>query len=409
MNVSYLYRPPILAALLFSLSLPLLVSCSSKKTETTTETEPGTPPSLRNDRQTKQLVTLTEKQAKDLDIEIYTIEDQDVTFAIEAPGQVFAAPQRISSVSSPINGRVSKIYKHEGENITKGDPLLDLESLEFANLVADYLEASAEITYQEQQVERLQVLTKEKISPQRTLDRAQADLRRAQSQQSAAVARLKAVGISTDEMKNWDPLTSEPKAELTIHAPISGVINQHLIELGESVNSNQKLLDIIDNAEVLVRGFVTPADAPYIKPGSPVIITERGESNIGPAHRIQSTVTSINPALDATNKSIVLNTIVKTQDGWPIVGLNVRMRYSAQPADSNATVNIPLSALQYEGSNAVVFVQHSQLEYEKRIVNIQRTTADHAIVDAGLQVGDKIAVSQVFSLKALERFENFAE
>jgi len=404
------HRPStFVTVLVLGWALLFLNNCGGESADNTSQTDPGTPPSLRNDGVSEQLVRLSEEQANDLDIQIYTIKEQDVTFSIEAPGQVFAAPQHISSVSSPINGRISKIYKHEGEHVRQGEPLLDLESLEFANLVADYLEATAEITYQQQQVERLKVLTEEKISPQRTLERAQADLRRAKSRQSAAMARLRAVGISTDEVSSWDPFTSDPKAELTLKAPISGVINQHLIELGESVNSNQKLLDIIDNAEVLVRGFVSPADAPYIKSGSPVVITERAEEGMEQRHRLEATVTSVNPALDATNKSIVLNTIVKTQDGWPIVGQNVRMQYAAQPSDSTATVNIPLSAVQYEGSNAAVFVQRSPLEYEKRIISIQRTTSDRAIVDAGLKAGDKIAVSQVFSLKALERFENFAE
>ena len=194
-------------------------SCGSETAEEATQTDPGTPPSLSG-KQTEQVVRLTEQQAKDLDIQLYTVKSEQVSFNINAPGQVYAAPEHISVVSSPINGRVSKIYAHEGERVQKGDPLLDLESLEFANLVGDYLEATAEITYQQQQVERLKVLTEEKISPQRTLERAQADLRRAKTRQSASLAQLRAVGITPQEVQQWDPFTSEPKAELTIYAPI---------------------------------------------------------------------------------------------------------------------------------------------------------------------------------------------
>ncbi len=392
---------------LILLSLLFLGSCSSDTGPEGTTTDPGTPPSLSEKGTQEQVVRLTEQQAKDLNIEIYTIENEQVNFSINAPGQVFAAPERISVVSSPINGRVSKIYAHEGERVQKGDPLLNLESLEFANLVGDYLEATAEITYQEQQVERLKVLTAEKISPERTLQRSQADLRRAKTKQSASLARLRAVGITNEQVQQWDPFTSDPKSELTIHAPISGVLNQHLIDLGESVNSYDKLLDIIDNTEVLIKGFVSAADAPFVHEGTHVVITQKTEGSSPQKQRIESTVTSVNPALDEANKSIVLNSIVPTKDNWPIVGQSVRMKYSAQPSDSSFT--IPLSAIQFEEQDAAVFVQRSPREYEKRIVEVERMTDDRAVIGSGLKPGEKIAVSQVFSLKALERFEQFAD
>jgi cobalt-zinc-cadmium efflux system membrane fusion protein len=251
------------------------------------------------------------------------------------------------------------------------------------------------------------VLTEEKISPQRTLERAQADLRRAKTKQSASLARLRAVGISQEEVKNWDPFTSDPKAELTIYAPISGVLNQHLIDLGESVNSYDKLLDIIDNTEVLVRGFVSPADAPFVRAGTPVVITEKTEGGTPQGKRIEQKVTSVNPALDEDNRSIVLNSIIPTEEGWPIVGQSVRMKYTAQPLDS--TFTIPLSAIQFEEQDAAVFVQQGPREYMKRVVQVERMTEDRAVIGGGLEPGEKIAITQVFSLKALERFEQFAD
>jgi cobalt-zinc-cadmium efflux system membrane fusion protein len=215
------------------------------------------------------------------------------------------------------------------------------------------------------------------------------------------------VGISPDEVQNWDPFTSDPKAELTIRAPISGVLNEHLIDLGESVNAYDKLLDIIDNTEVLVRGFVSPADAPFVREGTPVVIAEKTGEGIPQGKRIEGKVTSVNPALDEENRSIVLNSIVPTQNGWPIVGQSVRMIYAAQPLDS--TFTIPLSAIQFEEQDAAVFVQQAPRQYVKRVVQVERMTENRAVIGAGLEPGEKIAITQVFSLKALERFEQFAD
>ncbi|MDR9417568.1 hypothetical protein [Gracilimonas sp.] len=42
-------------------------------------------------------------------------------------------------------------------------------------------------------------------------------------------------------------------------------------------------------------------------------------------------------------------------------------------------------------------------------MSIARITDEHAILSGGLEPGEKVATTQVFSLKALERFEQFAD
>ncbi|MCH2449265.1 MAG: efflux RND transporter periplasmic adaptor subunit [Gracilimonas sp.] len=405
-SLKFTKRTPLKTAVMLSVSALLAIGgCSGIEEPPTTE-ETGTPPSLRSE-QVVQRVKLTQEQAENLNIQTYTVTAEPVSFSIKAPGEVFPAPERISVVSAPIDGRVSNIYAHEGERVSRGDPLLELESLEFANLVAAYLEATAEILFQRQQVERLEVLTEDKISPLRNLERAQADLRLAQTRQSASLARLKAVGITEGQIRKWDPFASDPNAKLAIYASIDGVLNEHLIEMGESVTAYQRLLDIIDNTEVLVRGFIAPEDAYFIKPGTELTVSERASRDGASAHSIHATVTTINPALDQNNRSVVLNSIVTTEDNWPLVGQSVRLTYQAQPEDN--TISIPITAVQYEQSDATVFVQLSDLEYEKRTVRIARITDEHAILNGGLEPGEKVAVTQVFSLKALERFEQFAD
>ena len=382
------------------------ISCNGGSSDSDARIDPGPPPSLSASSETN-MVQLSEQQAEDLNIQTITIAPSQLSFTIRAPGQVFAAPDQISKVSAPINGRVANIFAHEGERVNKGDPLLELESLEFANLIADFLEIMAEINYQQQQVERLEVLAEEKITPERTLQRAQADLQMAETKLNASHARLLAVGVPYSTIEKWDTQNSRPQSRLIIYAPITGIINEHLIDLGQSVNAYEEMLDIIDNKKVLVRGFVSASDAPFLQAGDSVMIAERSKTDAASALQLQATVTSVNPALDQVNKSIVLNSVVETKNNWPIVGQNVRLTYTAR--SNEGTISIPMSAIQFDEQDATVFVQHSPLQYEKRPVKVRRTTAEYALIESGLKPAEKIAVTQVFSLKALERFEQFAD
>lgn len=382
--------------------LLLLAACKSGSGDQEQAPVVETPPSLRADVPGIERVRLNDTQERELRIETVPVVRRDARYELSLPGEVMPAPENFALVSAPISGRVVRIHAHEGERVRRGQVLLELESLEFANLAAEYLQAVADETYQQTQVERLQTLVERKISPRSTLDKASADLNRAQTSVSATYARLKAVGVADEIISSWS-VTSRERPLLQIYAPISGVIDRHEIDLGQSVTSYQELMSLLDISRVLVRGFVSPDDAPYIAPGDTVRIANR----LDETDPLVTRIATINPALDETNKSVVVNVLTATRDGWPIPGQNVRLQISA--GNPKPAVTLPLSAVQYEGQRAAVFVQLDPLTYEKRFIEIDRMNEDAVIVASGLNEGEQVAVNQVFSLKALSRFEMYGE
>ena len=90
-----------------------------------------------------------------------------------------------------------------------------------------------------------------------------------------------------------------------------------------------------------------------------------------------------------------------------MIGQNVRTSYDITTSESGVT--IPLSAIQFEKDGATVFVLTYPNTFEKRSIGINRVTEKIAVVHSGLKPGDVVATSQIFSLKALEKFEEFAD
>jgi cobalt-zinc-cadmium efflux system membrane fusion protein len=385
-----------------------LLSCSETNNQASVN-DVSLPPSVQAEtEEANRFVTLTEKQSDDLAIETVIVEKKRTEFPITVSGIVAAAPEHVAFISTPVNGRITKIYAHEGEEITRGEPLLEMESLEYAELAANFMEARAEKSYLEQQVSRLSSLVEKRISPQSSLDRAQADLSRADARIRASRARLQAIGVGDETINSWNGDSETEKAVLTMYATIDGKINHHLIDLGQSVNANDMLMDLVNNEQVLVRGFVDPDDVMFLSIGAETVVSQRINREDGEGRRSLSTViTTIQPGLDQENRSIVVNSHLNTENQWPVIGQSVRVQYSAVTPDE--TLSVPMSAVQYEGRNATVFVKRSNLQYEIRSITIARITEDSAIVSAGLTEGEEVAVSQVFSLKALGKFEEFAE
>lgn len=364
--------------------------------------EVGEPPSVSGKKSEATTVELTEREADELDIQTETVGQGNFTFKFSAPGEVRPAPDYVASVSAPVNGRIANVYANEGQTVKKGEILLELESLEYADMLASFMEAQAEVTYRQQQQDRINKLVDQNISPQRELEKVQANLSRAQVQARAARSRLQALGISTTYLKNLD-VDREEQPLLQVRAPISGRINEHMIELGQSVNAYERMMNIIDNSKVLVKGFISPEDAPMVSVGDEVTITSRKNDE----RNISSEITSINPALDRENRSIAVNIIISTRNEWPVIGQTVRLSFSGETPDE--VINVPLSAVQYEGKQATVFVKRDELTFEKRVIELRKITSEAAIVDSGIEAGEEVAVTQVFSLKAKEKFEEFAD
>ena len=378
-------------------------ACSAdQESASISQTDITPPPSIQHPDDAGLIIDLTARQVDELQIKTSEVLLDRTSFEVTLPGEVFPSPDHFAEVSAPISGRVVNIGAHEGERVGAGDILLHLESLEFANLVAGYLEAEAEAVFLKAELDRVTQLVEKGISPGRVLDRANSEVSRAETRLSASIARLRAVGVSESTMSTWSS-SSRGRPLLPVVAPLSGIIDQHLIDLGTAVSENNALLTLIDPSNVLVRGFASPEDAGSLSTGDEVIIRARQAST----EQISARITTINPAVDAGNRSVILNIHAETKDGWPRPGESVRLSIFAKSTEP--VLSVPTSAIQYDGEKAVVFVALSSSQYELRAVTLLRMTEDTAFVSEGLSAGEFVAVDQVFTLKALSRFDIYGE
>ena len=186
------------------------------------------------------MITIPEEQRNRLKIETIRINSSEANYKISAPGFVFPEPNNFYIISTPVQGRIISLLKHEGEPVRKGDLLLEIESSQFGNLVAEYLQASATVRFEKDKYERIQTLVEKKISSDRELVVAEADYIRAKTNVDAAYSRLKAVGIS-DEVITEFSSSKNINPVLKIFSPIDGKIDQHLIEMGQAVEEYEKV------------------------------------------------------------------------------------------------------------------------------------------------------------------------
>jgi cobalt-zinc-cadmium efflux system membrane fusion protein len=388
--------------ILIALAAFTMAACGGKTAqETQGKANSDTPPSISGVK-AADLIRLTEKEQNELKIQTQAVTSAIQKYRIASPGVVFPAPNHISIISTPINGRISKIEAQEGQAVRTGQELFCIESLEFGNMVSEYLQAISEETFQRSRLQRLEQLVEQTISSKSELDRARSDFQRAKTAVIASVSKLKAIGVPDKEINAFRTAESIDPT-LKIQSPINGILDQRSVELGQSVNALQNLARVLDISHVLVRGYVSPEDARFIAVGDSVSITRRQNDTF----ELKAQVSSINPGLDENNRSVIVNILLPTQSNWPKPGENLHL--AIQTSSPVEVITVPMEALTYEGNDPVVFVQKSDLIFEKRKIDVPEFRGKYAVVRKGLDKNEKIAVSQVFSLKALSRFDKISE
>lgn len=385
------------------LALQFIVSCGDKKSK---DTEPAEiqqlPPSLRDAPEGIEMVRLSEKQVSELNIKTFTVQGSRIDYPLTVPGVVFNDPEHTSIISAPIDGQISAINRKEGEWVRKGEELFRIQSLQFGSMVSDYLIAFAEEKYQAGRLERIQQLVSETISSESELEQVKSEHNRAELNLRASYSRLKAIGVSDREIESFT-VTENINPVLRIYSPINGVLEMNFVEPGQSVNALENMSRIVDNRIVLIRGYLNPDDARLVKAGDSVMISKREDRSL----MIEAAVETVNPGVDENSMSVIVNIYTPASGGWPKPGENVQLAIRTRAEEE--LIVIPFNALTYDGENAVVFVSKGGGVYEKRIIEVLDIGEENVFVRSGLSNGEEVAVTQVFSLKALSRFDIIAE
>jgi HlyD family secretion protein len=174
-------------------------------------------------------------------------------------------------------GRVASIPHREGDRVTQGTLLLELDSqtertrlaaarqgLDAAQATLEAARASAILA--RETYDRTMQLRSKGLASQEQLDEAKARRDSADAEVRAAQARERsahtAVGLVEDELDH-----------IRIVAPFDGTIAHRYVEIGEQVVPGEPLLELVSLSRLYVSAPIDERDAGKLKVGLPVRIT----------------------------------------------------------------------------------------------------------------------------------------
>lgn len=355
-------------------------------------------------------------------VAVVTARRAPVPYTLDANGIV--TPIQTAAVASQVDGIITNVFFQEGQEVTKGQPLFQVDPRPYRNAydqaVATLAKDSATAANAQKQVTRYAQLVQ-----QRYVTKEEGDQLEATSAASDAVVRADRAVVASARF-NLD--------NTTIRAPISGKTGSLLVRIGNLVHANgaTPLVTINQVRPIMVRFAVPAAQLPLVLqygargglpvtavPGGAAPSASLGDSSTGPpvdapaqltpagspvgaAHQdppndpppaamaaapTKGTLTFIDNAVDTTTGTVTLKATFDNTDGslWAGQFAATTLRLFIE---QNALV-VPTQAVVTGQRGTYVYVVDGDTA-KQRPVSIERTAGGIAVIASGLSDGARV-------------------
>ncbi len=331
-----------------------------------------------------------------------TVEVRQMTSRVlELTGEVQLDLMRVVEVASACGGRIETIEKIVGDRVAVGETLAVIQSSEFGQAQADFLENRARLALARQTFEREKSLFEQQVS-------SHADYLVAESARAAAAAidaaskqRLQLLGLTDEQIEAFaENHPEESFGRLPINSPIGGTVIDQNVVRGRLVMTTDTLYKVADLSSVWVWCDLYEQDL-----GDVVRLLAAGEkltarihAGAFPSDSFTATVDTIGNEVDYATRTVKLRLTAANPEHKLRPGMFVKVFITLPMA--GATVEIPDSAvLNHEGRH-FVFTRLDEHLWIRRDVNVGSVRHGVAQVLDGLNPGDVVATRGAFMFKS---------
>ena len=308
-------------------------------------------------------------------------------------GKVSVNETRLAHVGSRISGRAVAVSANPGDNVEKGQSLAIIDSPELGEAQSQYLKAATNLGVAEKSYERAKMLLEGKVVSTGEFQRREGEYLSAKTEAKAAEDRLHLLGM-TDEEISAIGKGHTINSRVPIYSPIPGTIIEKHLTLGEVLEPVKPLFVIADLSNLWVIADVPERDIPKIKKGQRVAITVSPY----PEKVFSGKIGYVSETIDPETRTIK----VRAELGNPGRMLKPEMfaTIKISTMEKENVLVIPVSAIQREGENTIVFVSRRGNAFEKRMVAIGPEMDGFHQVISGLKGGESIVTAGAFTLKS---------
>ncbi len=307
--------------------------------------------------------------------------ERPLTRSIRTVGHLDYNEELLSRINIKYPGWIERLYVNEtGQQVSMGDPLLDIYSPELVAAQEEYL-----LAYQNQK--NLEDSEFETIS------------KGAKSLLDASRRRLLYWDVTEAQIQALEERGAITRT-LTIYAPSKGIVVERMAEMGMRVTPGTDMYRMADLSSIWVFAHVYDADAPWLSPG----LTAEMELPYNPGKVYRGTIDYIYPYLDRASRDIKIRLVFPNRDLKLKPQMYANIRLSAR--SERPVLVIPGDAVIRSGERNVVFVALDGGKFEPREVTLGMEGRDGYVqAMSGVSAGEQVVTSAQFLIDSESRLQ----
>jgi len=326
-----------------------------------------------------QLFTIPQDQMAH--VQVVTVQPTRLIRTLRLTGAVAYNAFNTTPVITQVGGPVSRILVVPGQHVKTGQPMLDVSSPDYSQLLDAYLKAADSFRLADKNWVRAQDLYAHHAIAQRDLEQAESDRNQAQADLNAADQGMRILGI-----KNPGDLAKAPSSALIpVLAPIGGEVVERLVSPGQVVQAGQtQAFTISDLSTVWVLANVYQADLAAVRTGDDVVV----ETDSYP-ERFHGRISYVSPALDPNTRTLQARIVVDNPGEKLKRDMYCTVTVTAGSIP-NAIAVPDSSVLRDDNNQPFVYLATSANQFGRRDVEIGESLNGKTRILRGLSPGERV-------------------
>jgi cobalt-zinc-cadmium efflux system membrane fusion protein len=326
-----------------------------------------------------KLFTLSQDQMSH--VQVVTVAPTKLTRTLRLTGAVAYNAFKTTPVITQVGGPVSRILVVPGQHVATGQPMLEVSSPDYSQLLDSYLKAADSFRLANKNYARAQDLYQHHANAERDVEQAESDRNQAQADLNAADQGMKILGI-----KNPGDLAKAPaSAQIPVLAPIGGQVVERLVSPGQVVQAGQtQAFTISDLSTVWVLANVYQADLALIRSGDDVVVQTDAYPN-----SFHGKISYVSPALDPNTRTLQARIVVDNPGELLKRDMYCTVIVTAGSI-SNAIALPDASVLRDDNNQPFVYVVVGQNQFGRRDVEIGQGQNGQIQILKGISAGEKV-------------------
>jgi len=339
-------------------------------------------------------INLTADDLKKAQIHTARVLRRATETTLRVPGIVKAGEYREVHVTPIADGIVRQVPVVLGDHVRSGQPLAVIFSSELAEAETQYLAYMAELEAEHKKLQRTQNLVRLGAASQQEEEEVVATHKTHEAHVRAALEKLKLLGAGERQIAALSD-AGQIDSNITVPAPIDGVVLARMANLGLVVSKTQELFTVADLSTVWVMGSLNEKDFASVHVGSAARITT-------PAYGGQvwnGRVTYIDPQVDPNSRTAQARIEVANPHERLRFQMYVDVEFTLQ---GSIGTTVPEAAVQSIGDRQFVFlpIKDNEGSFTMRVVRLGPAANGYYAVLEGLKPDDEVVTEGSFILKA---------